>query len=1002
MLKYLIHIFFLFLALQCKAQQPMYRHLTEDDGLPDNEIYYLYQDNKGMIWISTNSGLCRYNGQSFQYFSNAQLKAKSTGCIKEDAFGRIWVINFSGQIFYVQNDSLVIVNLKNAENINSLSTFTFSPQNELVVSANNQLYIYKPLHKADDERPNYVVDAEIKEANASPYYDDKGILWAYNGTLENNTTKIISYSNKAVNMFLFKKQRGLNRHQNSYVYQFSNKMYAYERESNSILEYNGVAFLVNQTLNIPGFISIEPLKDNKLAFCTNSGLYISDESKRSNKIIATFFEGQTISSFCQDNKGNYWVGTLTEGIYFIPKIGLNKVINEKIDLSKVTTICAGPANKLMLGFLNGEIGYLNEALDYRALQPANAFSTKAQTLYYNDSLQLLNWQSDKIYQSHFSALDNQINAYRGVGYSSKDFVYIPKWKAALIANPVDISITSLDKTFIETKIEKEWVSKYTVATILDKVGNLYQQSILLSNERGRAVCFDEKTETIFGADKNGITLYKKDSKINLLWNNEPIFATAFCQHDNTIWAGSFSQGLIAIKNEKAIKQFVVKDGLASNTIYRIIASKNHLWVCTDKGIQYFDIDKEKFYLIDKTIGLPSYKVNGMALVNNKLFISTPNGLLTIDDSVKFDVVENDALYLQGIYCNAVLIDSSKINFNTNENDFIFKVETPTYSNRALLRYRYRLLGADDKFTTTTLDNAVFPYKALQSGTYTFELQLIDAKGSVLGRPIYYTFNINPHFYKTTWFISLCILLISALLYVIVRNRIALIKKRGNEKLLLAKLESDLKQSQLSGIKAQMNPHFMFNALNSIQEFILLNDKKQANMYMGKFADLMRMTLDLSNKKEVLLEDEIKTLQLYLELEALRFEEHFTYNIKIDDGIDKENIHLPSMLIQPNIENAVKHGLMHKQGEKILNVHFYLINNDTLCCTITDNGIGRKRSGEINAQRLTKHTSFATGATQKRLELLNHDSKRLIEVLYEDLHDVHGNASGTMVKIIIPI
>ena len=200
----------------------------------------------------------------------------------------------------------------------------------------------------------------------------------------------------------------------------------------------------------------------------------------------------------------------------------------------------------------------------------------------------------------------------------------------------------------------------------------------------------------------------------------------------------------------------------------------------------------------------------------------------------------------------------------------------------------------------------------------------------------------------------------------------------------------------------MNPHFMFNALNSIQEFILTNEKRQANMYMGKFADLMRMTLDMSNKKEIDLDDEIKILELYLQLEALRFEENFSYKISVGKNVNTTDIKLPSMLIQPYVENAVKHGLLHKQGEKKLAVDFSIDDVSCLSCTITDNGIGRKRSGEINEMRQSRYTSFATGATQKRLELLNYERNAAIAVVYNDLQDGNGNMVGTSVTIKIPV
>jgi len=200
----------------------------------------------------------------------------------------------------------------------------------------------------------------------------------------------------------------------------------------------------------------------------------------------------------------------------------------------------------------------------------------------------------------------------------------------------------------------------------------------------------------------------------------------------------------------------------------------------------------------------------------------------------------------------------------------------------------------------------------------------------------------------------------------------------------------------------MNPHFMFNALNSIQEFIILNDKQQANIYLGKFADLMRMTLDMSNKDMVSFNDELTSLKLYLELEALRFESQFYYNIQIDESVSSTAIYLPPMLIQPYVENALKHGLLHQKGNRELSINFLMSETNVLTCVITDNGIGRQRSMEINAMQQKKHKSFATSATQKRLSLLNVQQNANIRVAYNDLVDNKGNCSGTKVTINIPI
>ncbi len=216
-----------------------------------------------------------------------------------------------------------------------------------------------------------------------------------------------------------------------------------------------------------------------------------------------------------------------------------------------------------------------------------------------------------------------------------------------------------------------------------------------------------------------------------------------------------------------------------------------------------------------------------------------------------------------------------------------------------------------------------------------------------------------------------------------------------------RLQKELQRSQLQAIKAQMNPHFMFNALNCIQEFILMNEKTQAMRYLGKFSDLMRMTLDMSEEENVRLSDEIKCLRVYLELEALRFGDDLKVDIKMEPILKPHHVYVPSMLIQPYVENALKHGLMHKKGEKQLEMSFCIDEEKKmLICTVNDNGIGRNRSRQI--ERFRKHKPFATSATSRRLELLNADRESTISVKYTDKMNEKGESTGTTVELAVPV
>lgn len=220
---------------------------------------------------------------------------------------------------------------------------------------------------------------------------------------------------------------------------------------------------------------------------------------------------------------------------------------------------------------------------------------------------------------------------------------------------------------------------------------------------------------------------------------------------------------------------------------------------------------------------------------------------------------------------------------------------------------------------------------------------------------------------------------------------------------LNKLRLLQSETELTALKSQMNPHFIFNALNSIQELYTIGDKKMANEQMGNFAQLTRKILDVSGKQKIELAEEIEILTKYLELESMRFENDFSYKIHLSENLDEDYATLPPMLIQPYVENSIKHGLLHKKGHKQIDIYFELDEDaHVLKCMVEDNGIGRQGSAELNKNRSASHVSFSTSATEKRLRLLNQGKEEMIAVQYEDKTNEIGDVAGTRVLIRIPI
>jgi len=265
--------------------------------------------------------------------------------------------------------------------------------------------------------------------------------------------------------------------------------------------------------------------------------------------------------------------------------------------------------------------------------------------------------------------------------------------------------------------------------------------------------------------------------------------------------------------------------------------------------------------------------------------------------------------------------------------------------------------------------------------------------------------------KQQWIyiISAAIILCALMLIVFYYNRAKrsqlknqLIKERADYQLNEIKHKNKLIQATLTALISQMNPHFIFNALNTIQDYIYSNDKRSAVYYLGQFSELTRKILDNSGEEMVSLDEELKMLQLYLEMEKIRFGESLNILIHIDPEIDIELVFLPPMLLQPHIENAIKHGLMHKKGEKRLTI---TVNNcktaEEVSIEIDDNGIGRKESMLIN-KKSGYHRSFATKATQTRIELINDmfDHKIRFDIL--DKKSPNGTPEGTNIKLHIPL
>jgi len=290
-----------------------------------------------------------------------------------------------------------------------------------------------------------------------------------------------------------------------------------------------------------------------------------------------------------------------------------------------------------------------------------------------------------------------------------------------------------------------------------------------------------------------------------------------------------------------------------------------------------------------------------------------------------------------------------------------------------------------------------PY--LSPGVYRVELRAV-LPGDRVTPLTSVSLRIIAPLYARWWFIALFLLLFALAVYLLYHYRLRLMQ--GRNRLLQEKLnlEQDLERSILTSIRSQMNPHFIFNALNTIQSYIYLNDRPNAISYLGKFSSLTRKVLENSGQELVPVAEEVETLRLYLELEQMRFSDNMEVEVNVAPDIHGGKSRIPPMLIQPYVENAVKHGLLHKKDDRRLHVTFRA-DGTFLEVTIEDNGVGRKRSEELN-RRGRNHRPFSTQANEKRLEIMNRTTTPGFTVAYHDLHDDDGRPTGTRVVLRMPM
>lgn len=1016
--------------------QPFFKHFTTNHGLPHQVGFDILHHSDGFIWIGTDDGLARFDGSEFKLFNESDgltnpyviaLGEREDGSIligtnggglhflkgneilKPDSTDNRKVLKIepiSNDYFLIEEASPTLFRLT-LEDLNTRSkrNIYFEKEGETIVA------YYEILHKdLDENQKNETLNDKgfrnwMMKIREKMIFADLDILdwcvWEERQVVivtNHGVFKIPIFPNEEELDVLF--QKGENRFTRM-PKNFSNLMeapelFAVDKDKNGDLWFGGKGQIVNlkPDNSITAYQEGIPKKkiddlvviESSIFFSTGTKeeLYLYDWKNNNCQALnkALGIEA-SLSMLKKDRHQNCWISTHGDGLYCIhPNYFETISIENGLSNNYIHDIEEAPSGTIFVanmkgldmyskgnwrpnpwlinkniagGLVKNSLGNIystfnSPAIIHRIFEDAAALSTGIRGYpITGDALGNI-WSSGSFRPSYMedSLLRTQ--------YANEQFEpYIPaQWRDFLI--------------------KKNWITSSGTFAVLqgqDSILYIGFQKGLLELQSDSLVHFTEKQ----GLINNRINDLKQDDS-------------------GMIWIAT--EGGLSKYQHGTFQNFTIENGLASNKCRQILLDDfNNLWIATPKGLHYFD--QQQFFIFNSNEGLPADDVTCLfESSNNQLWIGTSGGIAIFDKNQPLRLSKSPKVYIQNVEINGASIDLEQVSNIPFNHPMTIQYSCIAFQNPKDITFQFRLNQSDE--WNEHPNRSVF-FQNLSEGAYHFELRakLLNSEWS---EPIGFQFTIQPPWWKRQSFFLAMGLSIGLLVGGIVWWRQGIIRRNESK---LLRIKNKLARLELKALQAQMNPHFIFNALNAIMSFVLNEDKLQANLYLSKFALLMRKFLEASKSNYISLAEELALIDLYVELEKLRYKNSFEYRVQMDADLDIDYLEIPSMLIQPFVENAINHGLAAKKENGILEltVKFHAKEN-LLKMVIQDNGIGRDEAARRKKASLHQHKSAGTQIISERVKTLNSVENVKIQIQTIDLQDEHGKAAGTAVEIIIPI
>jgi len=949
------------------AQQQLLKNYTANDGLVSNTIRRIFQDSKGFLWIATWEGMSKYDGHSFTNFNTGNgLSHDLVNDFSEAKDGSLYVALNNGTIDIIADNKVIHTDIANKTVVNR---FIHSPGHPVIVTTD-----YKGVQEFTDGRL-------VQQKQSSPNSTYLDLQWL-------NDSIFVAVGDSSIRAF--------------------NKNFELLTEIRDIYAY--------------GELKIYQDSKKRIWVGSPTGLKLMKEIPGKNrpirykKLPAPFnidaLQQRKINAILEDTEGILWFGT-SSGLVKIDPDGSYQVITKKDGLSSniITSIFEDKEKNIWFGT---ELG-LSKLVTRSGIRLFNIEGG----VYKSDNSSVLHlFKKNHILISQYNGLqlfDKRTREFTPVVNGLNQIYYhiIPNTDPPLLIG--FNNIITFDTLSLKITSTFPLPIKPATRIIRDKSGNLFFANLdhlfmragkmyeNLLPYRISSLLIDKKGYLWAGTWNNGVFRFRynvRENGVEILGKDHFLSTeyvrSLFEDSKGNIWIGTRYKGVYQFKNNGgeccSVSNYDQSKGLSSNFIKAIKEdAKGNIWIAFYQGLDKL-IPRDTGFNVFNFSRINNYfaGMSGMEIdEDNSIWLATGEGLAHITDG-ELEKLSPGTVFITKVSSPTLVYsqNTDKLTLPYRQNQLQFEFSSPSFINEKQVTYSYRLSGGSDNEWTKPSNQHIVSYASLKPGKYLFEVK-IKGWNEVWGKTASFEFVISPPFWQSWWFILIGVFFCALIVFAIIKSRIKAIRH-----------ESEMKQkiagTEMMALRAQMNPHFIFNCLNSIDNLIQTDQKEKATDYLAKFAQLIRAILENSKNNTIPCWKDLEALELYLEMEKLRWDHKISCTLTIDSQIQQGDYKVPPMIVQPFIENAIHHGLLNKtSGDKKLDIEVHLEEHN-IKYTITDNGVGRLKAQEYKKINKPSQLSYGMQITKDRINLFNQDHNGSVKIT--DLYNAQHLPEGTKVEV----